>query len=70
MAILRFIDYVTKEDIVIKTMDVVPRKGEQIFFDYADLPSKEFYVHQLKWEIMPGDSLVVKVYLENAKGYD
>ncbi len=70
MPILRFIDYVTRKDIVIKTMDMVPRKGERIFFDYTALPSKNFYVHQLKWEIGPGDSWVVKVYLEDAKGYE
>ncbi len=70
MPIIRFIDYVTRKVIAHRSLDSIPRKGERLHIEYDNLPPADFYVHQVHWVLLPNKEEVVKVYLENAKGYE
>lgn len=70
MTIVVFVDYVTRETIAHRSLDHIPRKGEEIHIEFSNLPPADFYVAKIRWGLLPNKNNQVTILLERAKGYD
>ena len=64
MSIIIFTDYVTKEEIFLRTMEHVPRKDDVIIL-YNPTSITEYYVYQVRWDMQP--NALPTIYVDLAK---
>lgn len=64
MNIIIFVDHKTKEEIIIKAMEHIPRGGETVALYYPHMPVMEYLVRQVRWDLEPNELPTIYVDLE------